>query len=217
MSGALLGALILAGFGYSAEQAASGDIPLALVALQYPPLWVGFVGVPVWAAARKGRGWIEDFRVRIRFVDVLPAAVIGILLQLVVVPLVSWPFLKASGTSFDELGESARDLVSRADSNSGLALMVLLVVIGAPLAEELFFRGLLLRAFEKRFGTAWALAGSSLVFGITHFQLLQTPALTAAGLGFALLAVRSKRLGPAVVAHMAFNAVTVASLALAGP
>lgn len=215
VSGALFGAMILAAFGYSLDDAAEGTIPLTMVALQYPPLWLGFIGLPVWAAATKGGGWLHDFQVRIEWRDVVPAAAIGVFLQLVVVPLVSWPALRLSGTDFDDLGESARDLVSRADSAAGLALMVLLVVIGAPLAEELFFRGLLLRSFEKRFGTGWALVGSSLVFGITHFQLIQTPALTAAGLGFALLAVRADRLGPAVVAHMAFNAITVASLAVA--
>jgi membrane protease YdiL (CAAX protease family) len=91
-------------------------------------------------------------------------------------------------------------------------LLFLMVAIGAPIAEELFFRGLVLRSFEKRLGIRWAVVASSLVFGITHLQLLQLPALTVAGLVFALLAVRTDRLGTAVVAHMAFNAATVATI-----
>ncbi len=54
--------------------------------------------------------------------------------------------------------------------------------------------------------------GSSVIFGATHFQLLQLPALTTAGLVFAFLRVRTGRLGPAILGHAAFNCITVASL-----
>ena len=50
------------------------------------------------------------------------------------------------------------------------------------------------------------------MFGATHFQLLQLPGLVLAGALFGVLAYRSGRLGPAIVAHVAFNMVTVVSL-----
>jgi membrane protease YdiL (CAAX protease family) len=52
------------------------------------------------------------------------------------------------------------------------------------------------------------------VFGVTHFQLLQFPALVAFGAVLGFLALRTGRLGPSIVAHMAFNAVTVTALVL---
>ncbi len=48
--------------------------------------------------------------------------------------------------------------------------LVLIAVVGAPLVEELFFRGLLLRSIEKRLGWVWAIVGSSVFFGLAHPQ-----------------------------------------------
>jgi membrane protease YdiL (CAAX protease family) len=180
-----------------------------MIALQYPPLWLGFVGVPVWAAATKGGGWVRDFRVRVKLLDVPLGLVSGVVAQLVLVPLVSWPVLQLTGTDSDDLGQLARDLGEKADSTVGIVLLFVVVAIGAPIAEELFFRGLVLGSLQKRFGAVWAVIGSSVFFGATHFQALQFAALTAAGAVFALLVVRTGRLGPAIIAHMAFNAVTV--------
>ncbi|MBX3287210.1 MAG: CPBP family intramembrane glutamic endopeptidase [Acidimicrobiales bacterium] len=210
----VVGAIVLAAFGYG--DATPDELPLSMIALQYPPLWLGFVGVPIWAAATKGGGWIHDFRVRLRPLDVPLGLVVGVVAQLAVVPLVSWPVLRLTGTDAEDLGRLARDLGDKADSTVGVVLLFVIVAIGAPIAEELFFRGLVLRSFENRFGTAWAVVGSSAFFGATHFQPLQFAALTAAGAIFALLVVRTGRLGPAIVAHMAFNAVTVVSVVRVG-
>ncbi|HMS89542.1 MAG: CPBP family intramembrane metalloprotease [Acidimicrobiales bacterium] len=211
-SASFLGLLILTAFGYTAEEIEANEIPLTMVALSYPPLWLGFVGVPIWAAAVKGRGWVVDFRARWSWRGLPLAALVGLLTQVVVVPLVSAPMLWLTGTDVEELGRPARELSEKATSPGGVLLFVLVVAVGAPIAEELFFRGLLLRAFEKRFGIRWAVVGSSVVFGATHFQFLQFPALTAAGLVFAWLVVRFDNLWAAVVGHMAFNLVTVVSL-----
>lgn len=203
---------LAAAFGYSQDQLADNDVSLTFTALQFPPLWVGFVGVPIWAATTKGAGWATDFRVRLRGLDVPLGVIAGLFAQFIVVTLVSLPVLWLTNTDFEELGEPARELGARATSPGTVVLLFLMVAVGAPIAEEIFFRGLLLRALEKRFGTVVAVAGSSVVFGATHFQALQFPALAAAGVVFALLAVRTDRLGPAIVAHMAFNAATVALL-----
>lgn len=209
-SAAVLGALIITLAGHAKTPAE--DLPMTVVALTYPPLWIGFVGVP-WIVSRlKGNGLIRDFRLAVRPVD-LVAVPIGLLTQFPIVPIVSWPFLRLAGRTMEDLGESATKLAEKAQASpTGVVLLVLIVVIGAPIAEEIFFRGLVLRAFERRWGTAMGVIASSVLFGITHFQPLQFPALTVAGLVFALLAVRSGRLGPAIIAHMAFNALTVVNL-----
>ena len=88
------------------------------------------------------------------------------------------------------------------------------MVVVAPVVEELFFRGLLLRSMVQRWGTRVGVVGSSVIFGATHFQAIQFPALALAGLLFAVLAVRAGRLGPAIAAHAGFNAATVIVLTL---
>lgn len=207
-----VGLVLVPAFGYSNQQLRDNKVSLSFIALGFPPLWLGFVGVPLWAARTKGAGWVHDFRVRIRAIDVPIGAVAGLVAQYVVVIVVTLPFLWLTNTDYAKLGEPARELGAKATTPGGVALMFLMVAVGAPIAEELFFRGLLLRSLEKRFGTAWAVAGSAVAFGATHFQLLQFPALTAVGAVFALLVVRTGRLGTAIVAHMAFNAATVVTL-----
>ena len=93
-----------------------------------------------------------------------------------------------------------------------MVLLIVVVVFGAPVVEELFFRGLALRAFERRLGRWVGLVVSSLVFGLVHFQPLQFPALVMFGLIAGWLAQRDGRLGRAIWAHVGFNTWTVGLL-----
>lgn len=92
--------------------------------------------------------------------------------------------------------------------------VIMLVVVGAPLAEELLFRGLVLRTIERWFGGVVAIIGSSILFAIPHWQpdagwqetVVLLSALAVVGLVFAIGTVVTGRLGPAVIAHFLFNA-----------
>ncbi|HET7718775.1 MAG TPA: CPBP family intramembrane glutamic endopeptidase, partial [Acidimicrobiales bacterium] len=108
----------------------------------------------------------------------------------------------------DDVSNEARELVDAA-SGGGILVLVLVVCIGAPFAEELFFRGLLLRSVEKRWSMPVAAVASVLVFGLTHFQGIQLPALLLFGAVATLLVARTGRLGPAILCHVGFNAWTV--------
>ena len=90
--------------------------------------------------------------------------------------------------------------------------MVVAVVLVAPFVEELYFRGLLLRALWGRMGRVLTVALSAVLFGLAHVQLLQLPALVVFGLVAGTLVVATRRLAPAMWAHAAFNGVTVVQL-----
>src|SRR3954447_19508001 len=124
-------------FGYPRDQLADNDVSLVFIALGYPPLWLGFVGAPIWAAARKGNGWVKDFRVRMKPVDVPLGIAVGVATQFIVVPLVSWPVMQLTNTDAHDLAKPAHDLADKAHGFVGVALFTVIVVIGAPLAEEL--------------------------------------------------------------------------------
>ena len=91
--------------------------------------------------------------------------------------------------------------------------VIALIVVGAPLTEELLFRGLILRAFEKSFGPFMAVVGSTLLFTLPHIQadatwresLVLLSAIAAIGLILAGAALRMRRLGPTIIAHFLFN------------
>jgi len=116
----------------------------------------------------------------------------------------------------DDVSSEARELVDSA-SGAGVLVLVLIVCVGAPIAEELFYRGLVLRSVERRWSTPVAVVASTVLFGVVHLQGLQLPALLLIGAVLALLTVRSDRLGPAILCHSGFNACTLFVLLVLDP
>lgn len=194
-----------------------GRVPLALATVLQIPLWAGMVGA-ILLAQREGLRWRRDLALSVRWFDVPGGLAIGVALQLVVVPLVYVPIFEIFGDQ--DVSEAARALVGGADGWVDILAAIVMVVVGAPLVEELFFRGFLHRALAEqlggrgRAGVAVALCASSLIFAMAHFQLLQAPALFVVGLVTAGLLQFTRRLGPAIWAHVGFNATTVVFLVL---
>jgi membrane protease YdiL (CAAX protease family) len=223
---AVLGSLVLSVAG--AED--SDDASLVVIALVQTTLWVGMIGSVAVVLRRRGAS-LRDLGLRARWIDVPIGAVAGVLGQVVLVPLISWPWAALLGKSSDELEEPACKLAEKADGSSlGIVLLFLITVIGAPIVEELFFRGFVQRAAVAAFtrnlplddaeaaraarlvGAVFGLLLTAVLFGLIHFQVLQAPALVAFGLVLGVLAHRSGRLGSSIIAHMAFNATTVVTL-----
>jgi uncharacterized protein len=188
------------------------DLDLWVVALLQIPLWAGLLGASWWAGERKGNGVVDDFGLRATPADVPVGLLAGVLTQLVVL-LLYIPLLELLDKSSREVEKEARELTDKADG-AGVLLLVLMVVVAAPVVEELFYRGLVLRSLERRFGPAPALWLSAAVFGVAHFQDIQLPALVVVGLVTGWLAQRTGRLGPSIFAHVTFNGVTVLFLLL---
>ena len=122
------------------------------------------------------------------------------------------------------LEAKARTLVDRGQSTAADVVLVVALCVLTPLAEEVFFRGMLFRSLHRATRLAVALVVGGLVFGLLHYDfkpapgrvlLVQIGMLSLFGLALCTLAHRTGRLAAGIVAHAAFNAVTVASL-LAG-
>lgn len=176
--------------------------------------WVGLVAVSVLAVRARVGGQVRAvLGVQMTVRDLLVGVPLGVVAQLIVVPLIYLP-LRSLVDDLDVEGP-ARELLDRGNG-VGLMVLAVTVVVVAPVVEELFFRGLLLRSIDERWGARAAVIGSSVFFGATHFQLVQFPALALAGGLFAVLAVRAGRLGPAIAAHAGFNAATVVALTAFG-
>lgn len=184
-----------------------------LLAVASAGLWVGFVGGPVTLSRGRGTGSIvRDFGLRPPRPGVAVTAVaVGVLVQALLVPLLYWilgPLLDARA-----LGDPARALNEQAGSTLAFVVLTVVVVVGAPIAEELFFRGMLQRALRRRMAPAPAIVVTALAFGLSHFETVQLPALVGLGLVLGWMAHRTGTLAPAILAHSAFNAVTMAMLA----
>lgn len=201
-SGSLLGSIVV-GLSGATNVADAGPGWFAAAAVAQ---WIPMIGALLYVGRRFGTGDVRlDFGLTFRPADALGIP-IGVFTQLVVVRLVYLPLEAVwPGTfTFDKIEQRARDTVDHA--GGGLVLIVLVVVIGAPVVEELVYRGLLQGAFTRRLSEWIGVVVVALWFAVVHFQPVEIPGLFAVGLVLGVCAVRARRLGLSVVAHMAFNA-----------
>jgi CAAX protease family protein len=188
------------------------NLSLGWVAVAQLGLWFGLLGAP-WIAARyKGNGMRRDFGLWATWRDIPVGGLCGLIGQYAIIWLVYIPLSWFTNVTTEEFTEPAREMTDRASNPLGVVLLVLIVGIGAPIVEEIFYRGLLQRSLIRRLGPGWGIAGASVLFGAAHLQPLQFPALTLAGALFGVLAYRYGRLGPAIAAHMVFNVTAVIAL-----
>lgn len=186
--------------------------PLVAQTLLTVPLWLCFLGVP-WLYARRKLDLRRDFGWNMTHQDIVVGLFVGVATQVVVLPLIYAPlrpFIDA-----DALEAPARNLVAAADSSIGVVALVVLTIVGAPIAEEFLYRGLLHRGLVDwlsrfgRFGVLLAVFGSSFVFAASHFQVPQFPGLLVFGIVAATALQISGRLGTALWIHVGFNATSV--------
>ncbi|MEL7331315.1 MAG: CPBP family intramembrane glutamic endopeptidase [Cyanobacteria bacterium J06560_2] len=88
-------------------------------------------------------------------------------------------------------------------------LMIFLLVVYAPLVEEFVFRGFLLQRWATKWGLRWGVVGSSVLFGLLHFN--NPVGLTLFGFAMGLLYVRTQSLWVPIICH-GLNNLTVVVL-----
>lgn len=184
--------------------------PLWLTALLQLPLWFGLGAIPIWFAVKRGRGVVADLGLRMRSIDIPIGLALGVVCQLVMVPLIYAVLSRLIGNR--DVSAAARELTDRASSPISIILLFLIVGIGAPIAEEIYFRGMAQTIFGRRIRPMWAVLAAATFFALSHLQPLQFPALLAFGVILGLLRWWSGRLGPSIWAHLGFNVVAAASL-----
>jgi membrane protease YdiL (CAAX protease family) len=103
------------------------------------------------------------------------------------------------------------------DNRAILPLAGLALLVFAPLAEELFFRGFLFAGLIRYLGVAMAMVVSGLLFSMFHVTSLDTLGLvlpfTVVGALFAWLYYRTGSLWTSMSAHFVFNLFSFVLLA----
>lgn len=188
----------------------AGAAPFGVLAAGLAGAW-GCYLVAMWLASqRAGSGnFRADYGVSFAWVDLLGVA-IGVGCQLVLLRLVYLPLESIWPETFtqDRLEENAQDLVDRAGTATWL--LVLVVAIGAPIVEELFYRGLLQRPLAGRFSVGFVVVGVAAVFAVVHFRPVEFPGLFVFGLVLGTAAAVTGRLGMPILIHLGFNATALA-------
>jgi hypothetical protein len=205
----LVGTLLVA-FAFAIETPGRLSVdPWFLLASQLA-LWVGFVGSVMVASRMNGTGRLSaDFglswpRVKDLWLGAAGAAVGRILPLFVLICIV------LAGSGFNTPNSAAPHLLGATPSGTvGWVVVISLAVIGAPLVEELFFRGLLQGAFTRRVGAVPALFITAIIFSFAHVLNegpLAPVALFPMALVLGYLRYRTGRLAAGMVAHALFNA-----------
>jgi membrane protease YdiL (CAAX protease family) len=158
----------------------------------------------------------DEYGLRFKVVDLLGIP-IGVLSQLVLLRAVYWPLESAWPDTFSRsrVERNARDLYDQAHGAWLVGLLVI-VVIGAPIVEELMYRGLLQGSAVRRLNDGVAVVAVAAFFALIHFRWVEFPGLFVFGLVLGVCALRTRRLGMSIITHMSFNATGLLLVAWAG-
>lgn len=216
--GFVAGLVLAVVLGSAVYTATGGTESLATLAASLVGLWLGYVGAAALATRRPMTADAPaELHLRFRPIDGVIGVAVGLFTSVVVVRLVYVLLLLAGVVSEADL-ESLSDPAERVSglaTGAGWVLLFVLVGLGAPLVEELFYRGLVQPVLVQRLGPAAGIGLTAVVFGAAHQQPLQLPALAVFGAILGWLSWRYGRLGPAIVAHVVFNLLTLVQLAVA--
>ncbi len=141
---------------------------------------------------------------------------------LIIAPLtvfIMWSFmaiLESAGYNkwISELvgGDAQQEAVKMISENGdalSLAMMAVVACVGAPLAEEVVFRGYIYTALKRFSNIPVAILFSGLLFGAVHMNLAALLPLTVLGIVLALLYEGTGSIWAPIAVHFTFNLATV--------
>ncbi len=166
--------------------------------------WLGLAGWPVYATLTRGAGPVSDLRLRVGWRQ----AGIGLLGGLVAYAAawgIAWLTELISGRTLNSaVGNVAQQTTSA--SRAALAVLALCAAVGAPIVEEIAFRGLFYGALERRhIPRVSAVVGTAAAFALFHFEPLRFALLLAIGLVLGTVRARTGSTGASILTHMTVN------------
>jgi uncharacterized protein len=178
-------------------------------------LWAGLAGYPLWVSWKTCRGPVIDFRLVFLKRDWAWGAMFAVLFRV-------FEFIAANVATKFGLDLTGSDNASFIKGQPLVWTIVLVMgaAIGAPIVEEIYFRGALLRSIRnsatvqhagKRTATVIAIVLSSVIFGSMHASSATTGGAFLVGMtgmigaSLAIISLKTDRLGINIWAHVWFN------------
>ena len=180
-------------------------------------LYAGFILTGVALLALRGHRLPSAYFPRIRLRHALAASGMGVVFALSFMLALS--MLPAE--TQQQLMEQS-DLLSPSSGGEALMLAVVAVLL-APMAEELYFRGVLFRLLSARLPFVWSAGVTALLFSLVHGHLFMLPGLGgwvltamlfAVGFVLAGFARATGSLRAPAIMHGAYNAVLLGTSVL---
>jgi len=203
--------LVLTGNGGSS----STEMSTLDVALSATAMWIVYLFVTSQFLQVK---W-SDFRSTIGATflrrDVAVGIPLGIASQLVLVNAVNWPLARLfpDAFSFEEVSKRASDLVDAAHGG-WVVLLAVVVIVGAPIVEEIVYRGVVQPGLVASWGRTAGIVVTAALFAAIHMQPVEFPGLFAFALVLGWARHSTGTIGMSIVTHMAFNATGLALVVL---
>jgi hypothetical protein len=197
--------LVVLGF---ASQAASGEADTEVfysygLAISSVIVYGILVGLTVWAATAYGSP-LDALGLR-SFPFKWMGIAVGLIFFVLGFAFVLEPLLHAG----EEQGYAPD--VWRPDRATAFFVNGVVAATVVPFAEELFFRGLGVRALAF-LGSLWAILGTAVVFGLGHGLFVAMPVFIAFGVALGWVRYRSDSVWPGIVAHGLFNALALVAV-----
>jgi membrane protease YdiL (CAAX protease family) len=182
------------------------DAPLAVTAIVgtlFP--WIALAGWPLFVTWWKGNGPRIDLGLRLTwsdtgwgvfagFVGLMFAGIIALITQ-----AIAGDFSSAAGDIALELRDDGPFWT--------LVLFAVMIMVGAPIVEEIAFRGLMFNALRKKgVGAIWTIVITAVAFSAFHFEPIRFLVLLPIGLVYGWVRWKTGSLGAAMVAHGVNNA-----------
>lgn len=180
----------------------SGDLSTAANVIVQLATALGFLLVPIAIASRWGESSVGLALGRLGVRRFRPSALKWMLAAIGAYLLFAAAYAAIFGTPEQE------DI---AESFGSLPIQVLLIVIAAPVSEEICFRGMLFGGLRRNLPRLAAALISGLIFGGLHALtgLSAVPPLIAFGFILALLYEKTGSIVPGIVLHMLNNSVAL--------
>ena len=157
---------------------------------------------------------LSERRMRLRDVGVhgnkvLHAILVGFVAFLVLQPIY-WMVSAAQTELFKEMPiQDALQSLLETESKSVLILGALIAILAAPIAEELFFRGLLQPVLQKWLGPWTGLLVCAAFFSLVHQNIYAMAPLFALGVALGYAYNRTRSIAAPLTLHMLYNALAM--------
>lgn len=184
-------AAVSGGAGDLAERISSGPMSVLSYALS---MGLTIVGTLIYKKLRRGEG--KAFRLSMRGFN--PMLILWGFVLILITGIVIEPLLELFPESFLKI-------VDQMGMHGGWSILMLVVL--APVMEEVLFRGILLESVRSKYNSGRAIVVSALMFGVIHFIPQQVVNAFVIGLILGFIYVRTDSLWPVIIIHALNNAM----------
>jgi membrane protease YdiL (CAAX protease family) len=178
--------------------------------------WIALAGWPLFVTRWKGNGPRIDLGLRLTWSDVgwgVLAGFVGLVLA-AIIALITQAIVGDFSSAAGDVAMSLRD----EGPPWALMFFALLIMVGAPIVEEIAFRGQLFNALRKKgINARWTIVITAVAFSAFHLEPVRFFLLLPIGLVYGWVRWKTGSLGAAMVAHGVNNAPAALVLLLGFP